>query len=75
MTSLRRRTARRRAPGGVRGGSATGSVVASGAGAETGAGMGSVGILSDHYPSLDADLVIPSLSALPLDAFDELLGE
>jgi len=39
------------------------------------AGMGSVGILSDHYPSLDADLVIPSLSALPLDAFDELLGE
>lgn len=39
------------------------------------AGMCSVGILSDHYPSLDAELVVPSLEDLPPDAFDRLSAE
>jgi beta-phosphoglucomutase family hydrolase len=39
------------------------------------AGMKSVGILSDHHHELQADLVVPSLAALPPGAFEELLEE
>lgn len=38
------------------------------------AGMRSVGILSEHHRELTADLVVPSLAALPPAAFEELLG-
>jgi HAD superfamily hydrolase (TIGR01509 family) len=38
------------------------------------AGMRSVGVLSSHHPSLEADLVVPSLASLPPDAFDSLLS-
>jgi len=38
------------------------------------AGMRSIGVLSDHHPQLDADLVVPRLDALPDDAFDALLA-
>jgi beta-phosphoglucomutase-like phosphatase (HAD superfamily) len=37
-------------------------------------GMPSVGVLSSHHPSLEADLVVPSLEALPLTAFGRLLA-
>ena len=38
------------------------------------AGMRSIGVLSEHHPSLDADLVVPSLEALTPDAFEALLA-
>ena len=38
------------------------------------AGMRSIGVLSSHHPALDADLVVPSLDALPPRAFEELVG-
>ena len=38
------------------------------------AGMRSIGVLSDHHPALEADLVVPSLETLPADAFDVLLA-
>ena len=38
------------------------------------AGMPSIGVLSEHHPRLEADLVVPSLAALPDDAFDRLLA-
>jgi beta-phosphoglucomutase len=38
------------------------------------AGMASLGVLSSHHASLDADLVVPSLDALPPDAFEALLA-
>jgi beta-phosphoglucomutase len=37
------------------------------------AGMPSIGVLSSHHPTLEADLVVPSLDALGADAFDRLL--
>jgi len=37
------------------------------------AGMRSIGVVSSHYPSLTADLVVPSLRDLPPDAIDRLL--
>jgi len=37
------------------------------------AGMPAIGVLSSHHPSLEADLVVPSLDALPLGAFETLL--
>jgi beta-phosphoglucomutase len=37
------------------------------------AGMRSIGVLSDHHPRLSADLVVPSLDALPQNAFETLL--
>jgi len=37
------------------------------------AGMRSVGVLSSHHTALQADLVVPSLEALPPAAFDALL--
>jgi beta-phosphoglucomutase len=36
-------------------------------------GMPAIGVLSDHFPSLEADLVVPSLDDLPADAFSRLL--
>ncbi len=38
------------------------------------AGMRSVGVLSTHHRELSADLVVSSLEALPVDAFDRLLA-
>jgi HAD superfamily hydrolase (TIGR01509 family) len=38
------------------------------------AGMLSIGVLSDHHAALAADIVVPSLAALPEDAFDTLLA-
>jgi beta-phosphoglucomutase len=38
------------------------------------AGMPSIGILSDHHPTLEADVVVPSLDALPTGAFEALLA-
>jgi HAD superfamily hydrolase (TIGR01509 family) len=38
------------------------------------AGMRSIGVLSEHHPRLEPDLVVPSLEALPADAFDALLA-
>ena len=38
------------------------------------AGMKSVGILSTHKPELRADIVVPSLTALPTGAIQQLLG-
>jgi HAD superfamily hydrolase (TIGR01509 family) len=37
------------------------------------AGMRSVGVLSDHHPRLEADAVVPSLTALPPDTIRRLL--
>jgi len=37
------------------------------------AGMRSIGLLSDHHPALEADLVVPSLDALPGAAFEALV--
>ena len=37
------------------------------------AGMRCVGVLSSHFPELVADVVVPSLEALPADAFQTLL--
>ncbi len=37
------------------------------------AGMRSIGVLSDHHPRLAADLVVPSLEAVPGDGFEALL--
>jgi beta-phosphoglucomutase len=37
------------------------------------AGMPSIGVLSSHHVALEADLVVPSLDALPPTAFDRLL--
>lgn len=39
------------------------------------AGMRSIGVLSDHHPRLEADLVVPSLASLAEDAFELLLDE
>jgi hypothetical protein len=36
--------------------------------------MKSVGILSAHNPELRADIVVPSLTALPTGAIQQLLG-
>jgi hypothetical protein len=33
-----------------------------------------VGVLSSHFPELVADVVVPSLEALPADAFWTLLA-
>jgi beta-phosphoglucomutase len=38
------------------------------------AGMASIGILSSHHPTLQADLVVSSLDRLPPDAFSDLLA-
>ncbi|MFN8095632.1 MAG: HAD family phosphatase [Vicinamibacteria bacterium] len=38
------------------------------------AGMPSIGVLSGHHPRLAADLTVPSLAALPDDAFETLLA-
>jgi HAD superfamily hydrolase (TIGR01509 family) len=38
------------------------------------AGMRSIGVLSSHFASLTADLVVASLDVLPARAFDELIG-
>jgi beta-phosphoglucomutase len=37
------------------------------------AGMRAIGVLSDHHAELSADLVVPSLEAVPEDAFETLL--
>jgi beta-phosphoglucomutase len=37
------------------------------------AGMRTIGVLSPHFASLDADVVVASLADLPLDAFDRLV--
>jgi beta-phosphoglucomutase len=39
------------------------------------AGMRSVGLLSDHHSKLEADLVVPSLQALPPGAIGDLVPE
>ena len=36
-------------------------------------GMAAIGVLSGHFESLEADLVVPSLEALPEDAFARLV--
>jgi len=38
------------------------------------AGMRSIGVLSEHHPRLEADVVVPSLEALGADAFEVLLA-
>ena len=38
------------------------------------AGMRSIGVLSHHHRELSADLVVPSLDAVPADAFEALLA-
>ena len=38
------------------------------------AGMASIGILSSHHPTLQADVVVDSLERLPPDAFFDLLA-
>lgn len=38
------------------------------------AGMPSVGVLSPHHAQLEADLVVPSLEALPTGAFEALVA-
>jgi beta-phosphoglucomutase-like phosphatase (HAD superfamily) len=38
------------------------------------AGMRSVGIVSNHHRELQADIVVPSLTALPAGAIEGLLG-
>ncbi len=38
------------------------------------AGMRAIGVLSAHHAVLSADLVVPSLEVLPLDAFERLLA-
>jgi beta-phosphoglucomutase-like phosphatase (HAD superfamily) len=38
------------------------------------AGMRSIGVLSPHHARLEADVVVPSLGALPTGAFEALLG-
>jgi HAD superfamily hydrolase (TIGR01509 family) len=38
------------------------------------AGMPSIGVLSSHHASLEADIVVPSLDVLAPDAFEGLLG-
>lgn len=38
------------------------------------AGMASIGVLSTHHPTLQADVVVASLERLPPDAFSELLA-
>jgi len=38
------------------------------------AGMRSIGVLSEHHPRLEADVVVPSLEALDADAFEALLA-
>ena len=38
------------------------------------AGMRSIGVLSEHHPRLEADVVVPSLEALGADAFEALLA-
>jgi beta-phosphoglucomutase len=38
------------------------------------AGMPSIGVLSDHHPALEADVVAPSLNALPAGAFEALVA-
>jgi len=36
--------------------------------------MRSIGVLSEHHPRLEADVVVPSLEALGADAFEALLA-
>jgi hypothetical protein len=36
--------------------------------------MPSIGVLSDHHPALVADVVAPSLDALPAGAFETLVA-
>jgi beta-phosphoglucomutase len=38
------------------------------------AGMASVGVLSDHHPALEADVVVPSLDAIRPGTFEALLA-
>ena len=38
------------------------------------AGMRSIGVLSEHHPWLEADIVVPSLEALDADVFETLLA-
>ena len=38
------------------------------------AGMRAIGVLSEHHPRLEADLVVPSLEKLAPDAFEALLA-
>jgi len=38
------------------------------------AGMASIGVLSSHHPTLEADVVVSSLDRLPPDAFSDLLA-
>lgn len=38
------------------------------------AGMPSIGVLSEHHARLEADVVVPSLEALPTGAFEALLA-
>jgi beta-phosphoglucomutase len=38
------------------------------------AGMRSIGVLSDHHPTLEADVVVPSLDALPEAVFEALVA-
>ena len=38
------------------------------------AGMRAIGVLSEHHPRLEADVVVPSLEALGADAFEVLLA-
>jgi beta-phosphoglucomutase-like phosphatase (HAD superfamily) len=37
-------------------------------------GMAAIGVLSGHFASLEADLVVPRLDVLPADAFARLLS-
>lgn len=37
------------------------------------AGMRAIGVLSSHHPTLVADIVVPSLEAVPAEAFETLL--
>ena len=39
------------------------------------AGMPSIGVLSDHHPALEADVVVSSLDALPAGAFEALVRQ
>jgi hypothetical protein len=36
--------------------------------------MASIGVLSEHHARLEADVVVPSLEALPTGAFEALVA-
>jgi sugar-phosphatase len=38
------------------------------------AGMASIGVLSEHHARLEADVVVPSLEALPEGVFEALVA-